>query len=436
MSHFPQDATHLNGELDDTSLGDADAEQSFGSMDADSPPVESTDDLNGEEVVGHDQSWSDEDVSGMYFDHIFDDNNLTMDIDYDDLFADNEGGQGMYHGDGLFANGTGHHHVQDDEYHESAEEHSPLNFQLDHPFYNLPDSQPSSIHGSQPNNVYSSFFSDLRNDYSNDPVNSHVNDEPNQPIQQLSEQLNDLSIDHFGDDESENDSSEPSSFVASDEGIDEYGYELVRWFKPSLVRGIPPNQLLVYNPSKQISHVRKLKPTDFPSLTEGNTWVDEGTMVVSIEGLDEGEAGPAVWGAHFGHLSRFNILGPVRSSLPQSKKFACIYALRKALDIIYRDFYLVEPAFHTVIIRNSSPWLTRAMTGSLELYNFGIHLPWLQGHPLLYTEYLDSLLDNIQGMVNSESTPLKFRFWCVEPRVNIEAMELARLASNTFTNGR
>ncbi|PTB41725.1 hypothetical protein M441DRAFT_138878 [Trichoderma asperellum CBS 433.97] len=118
--------------------------------------------------------------------------------------------------------------------------------------------------------------------------------------------------------------------------------------------------------------------------------------------------------------------GCVGGNLPHSKKSANIYAMKVALDIIYNYFFRSQRESQTVIIRNSSPWLTRLMTGSFERYTHGYHLPWLQSRPLRYIVELQILLDFMKIMTNSTESPIKFRFWCVEPEANREAMDLAQ----------
>ncbi|EHK46006.1 uncharacterized protein TrAtP1_013093 [Trichoderma atroviride] len=121
---------------------------------------------------------------------------------------------------------------------------------------------------------------------------------------------------------------------------------------------------------------------------------------------------------------------PVRSMLPHNKKSACIYAMQNTLGFVHTKIFRVDADIHTVIIRTSSPWLMRAMTGGLELYNYGCHLPWLEGHQLLYLQDLRRLVGLMQSMTDHGTNPLKFRFWCVEPEANREAIELAMRVYN------
>lgn len=383
-------------------MGDANTERNFESMDIGNSPPGTSGMTNGEEVGGHGQSWLGADVSSMNFDDIPINGDSTAENNGDFLYLGNETETNMHRMDGLPLYWPGFYFNR----HHPAVQHSPPSIQLNYmyAFHNPPNS-PSSTP-------------------SNGLVNGLVNGYANQ---QLAEQLNGLSINHHSENAPYGDNPEPALSIASDMGIDEHGYGLTRWFKPSLVRGIPPSQLLVYNLHKHISHIRKRKPPNFPVSTEGDTWVDAGSIVISIAGFDRGDMlTPVVWGVYFGLWSPLNQWGPVRAGDPQNKKAACICALQKALNIVYRKFFLLEPDFHTVIIKNSSPWLTRALTGGFEFYTNGYHIDWLEGHRLLYLNELEHLISFMKIMMDHESHQLKFRFWCVEPEANREAIDLAQ----------
>ncbi|KAK1242881.1 hypothetical protein MKX08_005693 [Trichoderma sp. CBMAI-0020] len=401
-----QDTAHLNEAMDedkdDIYLADADSEGSTVKMDLGTSPVENIDPM----------AFSVDSVDS------------TIDLDGDGFFLGDVGMSTFYDDKGYPLSDSTQRRSQRRPARRTAEEHSPPNI----------SDQPRSPLRELLNDGFNNLSNVLCRGLSIDPAQAgdlanrlSANTPISHPIDQLGEQLNDLSINRPSDNEPGNDTHRAPSCIASDSGFDEFGMELIRWFKPSQIQGIPPNRLLVYNTRKQFSHVRKLKPHNFPFLSAGDTWVDEGTIVISIAADDRAEHQmPVAWGVHFGPDSRLNMWRPVRSMLPHNKKSACINAMQSTLGFVHTKIFCVDPEIHTVIIRNSSPWLTRAMTGGLELYNFGCHLPWLEGHQLLYLQYLRRLVGLMQSMTDHGTNPLKFRFWCVEPEANREAIELAR----------
>lgn len=441
----PQDAAHLSEAMDedklqdaappdevmdedkdDIYLADADSEGSTAKMDPVTSPVENDDPM----------TFSDDSVDS------------TVDLDGDGFFLSNEDRTGYYRDYGFLLSSSAHHTTRRPSrspHRRTAEQHSPPNIPFSRSFSIQQDSAVSDplTKGA---NILSSVLSnglsigaaqadDLANRLEDDRLSVGIDNglptlfthrESSQPVDQLGEQLNDLSINPPSENEPSNDSHKAASRAASDTGVDEHGMELIRWFKPSQVQGIPPDRLLVYNTRKQFSHVRKLKPHNFPFLHADDTWVDEGTIVISIAAHDRGASHlPVAWSVHFGHESKFNVWRPVKSEFPHNKKSGCIYAMQCALGFVQVKLFLEDPDIHTVVIRNSSPWLTRAMTGGLELYNYGCHLPWLDGHQLLYLQDLRNLVNVMQSMTDHGTNPLKFRFWCVEPEANREAIELA-----------
>lgn len=422
-----QDAAPLNEAMDedkdDIYLADADSEGSTVKMDSVTSPVENNDPM----------TLSDDSVDS------------TVDLDGEGFFLGNEARTVFYGDHGFLLSSSAHRRSRRPPPRRTAEQHSPPNIPHSRSFSSQ---QNSAVSGPANNgsNTLSSVISkglsigaaqadDLANRLEDNRLSFGINNglptvltnrESSQPVDQLGEQLNDLSINHPSENESSNESHKAPPHSASDSGFDEYGMELIRWFKPSQIQGISPDQLLVYNTRKQFSHVRKLKPHNFPFLHAGDTWVDEGTIVISIAAHDRGEDHlPVARSVHFGHESKFNVWRPVRSKFPHNKKSGCIYAMQCALGFVHVKIFLEDPDIHTVIIRNSSPWLTRAMTGGLELYNYGCHLPWLDGHQLLYLQDLRNLVNVMQSMTDHGTNPLKFRFWCVEPEANREAIELA-----------
>lgn len=414
-NHSPQDAAHLKEAMDedkdDLYLADANSERSTAKMDVDVPPVEKDDPL----------AFSVDSVDS------------TMDFDGDGFFLSGEAGATLYRDSGLRLSGAGY-------FDRTAEEHSPPDTSPNRSSVNQQESADSGLLDNESINlssvlsnalsIDSAIADDLANVLSFDLRNSlpkiSINRKSRKTKDKLSKRLKDSSINHPSKSKPSNNNHKAPP-LASDSLFDEYGMELIRWFKPSQIQGIPPDRLIVYNTRKQFSHIRKLKPHNFPFLHTDDTWVDEGTCVISIAGLDPAESHmPAVWGVHFGHESRYNLWRPVRSELPHNEKSGYINAMQCTLGFVRSTTFLIDRDIHTVIIRNSSPWLTRAMTGGLELYNYGYHLPWMEGHQMLYLPDLLLFVDMMQDMTDHETKPLEFRFWCVEPEANREAIELAQ----------
>ncbi|PNP43091.1 hypothetical protein TGAMA5MH_05024 [Trichoderma gamsii] len=398
----PQDAAHLSKAMDEDNIQDAAALNE--AMDEDKDDIYLADaDSEGSTVkMGSVTSHVENNDPMTLSDDSVD---STVDLDGEGFFLGNEARTVFYGDHGFLLSSSAHRRSRRPPPRRTAEQHSPPNIPHSRSFSSQQNSAVSGPANNGSNTLSSAAQADdLANRLEDNRLSFGINNglptvltnrESSQPVDQLGEQLNDLSINHPSENESSNESHKAPSHSASDSGFDEYGMELIRWFKPSQIQGISPDQLLVYNTRKQFSHVRKLKPHNFPFLHAGDTWVDEGTIVISIAAHDRGENHlPVAWSVHFGHESKFNVWRPVRN-------------------------------IHTVIIRNSSPWLTRAMTGGLELYNYGYHLPWLDGHQLLYLQDLRNLVNVMQSMTDHGTNPLKFRFWCVEPEANREAIELA-----------
>lgn len=417
-----QDTSHLSEAMDedkdDIYLADVDSQGSTAQMDFDAPPDENNDPM----------AFSVDSVDSI------------VDLNGDGFFLGNAAKTVFYDSSGFLISTSAHRRSRQPPPRKTAEEHSLSNIlpgrsssnQLSSPFSDLPNdgynlssvlSNSLSILLDQADNLANRLSAGLNND----SPDLHTNRESSQPIDQLGEQLNDLSINHPNENEPGNDGHKSPSCITSNSDFNDFDMEVIRCFKPFHIQGIPSDQLIVYNTRKQFSHLRKLKPHNFPHLSAGDTWVDEGTIVISIAAHDRAEAQmPVVWAVDFGHDSRFNMWRPVRSMLPQNKKSAYIDAIQNALGFVHTKIFLVDPDIRTVIIRNSSPWLTRVMTGGLELYNYGCNFPWLEGRELLYLQDLRRLVGLMQSMTDHGTNPLKFRFWCVEPEANREAIELAQ----------
>jgi hypothetical protein len=199
-------------------------------------------------------------------------------------------------------------------------------------------------------------------------------------ITELAKNVNGLSITNGS---AENIDSPPASDVPGENTDprfgDEFGFEVVRWFDPSQSkahRDVPVGQLLFFNPVKNVTHLQTMESQKFARSPAKSIAADETTLVVSIAGRHRVDVhSPPVWGAYFGHSSPYNIWAAVSSEFPHNIHTADIESLRHALETIYMSFFLIDQDFRTIIIRNSSLWLTRAMTGGLELFLAGHDLP-------------------------------------------------------------
>ncbi|KAM0261495.1 hypothetical protein ACHAQJ_002176 [Trichoderma viride] len=268
---------------------------------------------------------------------------------------------------------------------------------------------------------------------SNEPA-QHIHHNGVLPINGLAGDTNNLSITHGTDETNDSQSASDRNIEIEPPIFDSFGNELVRWFNPNesqAHQGIPANWLVYLNVAKKVSHLRKMRPPNSSGL--GSSIVtDETTLVVSIAGRYYRGRG-AVWGVFFGYSSPYNIWGTVQPDLLQSLQAAEVESLRRALEVVYENFYLMDHDIRTVIIRNSSMWLTRAMTGGLELWRAGHDLPWLDGSPLLYTDELSDALDYIQNTMSKDIFPLQFKFWYTDAGSNADAMMLAQLAQEGST---
>ncbi|EHK46007.1 hypothetical protein TRIATDRAFT_88613 [Trichoderma atroviride IMI 206040] len=269
----------MDEDKDDIYLADADSDGSTVKMDFDTPSVESNDPM----------AFSVDSLDS------------TVDLDGDGFFLGTQDRSAFYDDRGFLLSSSANRTSRRSPSCRTAEAHSPPNIPPGLSFLSQPSSAVSDLLNDGSNNL-SSVLSrglsigpaqadDIANRLSanslsfgldNSLPNLFTNSESSRSIDQLGEQLNDLSINHPSENEPSNDSHKAPSCIASDTGFDEFGMELMRWFKPSQIQGIPPDRLLVYNTRKQFSHLRKLKPHNFPFLSAGDTWVDEGTIVISI----------------------------------------------------------------------------------------------------------------------------------------------------------
>ncbi|KAL7900539.1 hypothetical protein HDV63DRAFT_284821 [Trichoderma sp. SZMC 28014] len=403
----PQDSAHLseavNKDKDNLYLADADSKGSAAKRDDDAPPAENNDPL----------TFSVDSVDGKKY------------WDGDGFYLSGEAGGSLYRDNGFLLSGV--------EYLDrSAEEHNPPDRSSVNPQESVPDDGSNNLSNVLSNalSIDPAIADDLSNVLSVDLHKSlpkvSCNCKCSKTKGKLSKRLKDSSHAHPSKNKPSKDNHKAPP-LASDSRFDENGMERIRWFKPSQIQGIPPDRLIVYNTRKQICHMRKLKPHNFPFLHTDDTWVDERTCVISIAGLDKAESHmPAVFGAYYGPKSRFNLWRPVTSELPHNKNSACINAMQYVLGFAHNEIFLMDPEINTVIIKNSSPWLTRAMTGGLELYNYCHYLPWMEGQQMLYLPELLCLVRLMKVMANHKTHPVKVMFWCVEPEANREAIELAQ----------
>ncbi|OTA06916.1 hypothetical protein A9Z42_0077260 [Trichoderma parareesei] len=207
---------------------------------------------------------------------------------------------------------------------------------------------------------------------------------------------------------------------------EEHDEEPQRIFDPQDSRAhrhVPADQLIVYNPHKQVRQLRDMNPYT------GQMSVDSRTVVVSIDGACRGNGTPsarAAWGVYFGPQSMLNASGTLDATLPQTSTRAEIEALSQALDIIRHDVSEDHSLVH-YHIRTDSSYL--ANTFSTWIYdwikNGGMNS---QGKRAAHFEVLKQIHERLDDMTYGDDGGMTFKFWLVPREENKEADALASQA--------
>jgi ribonuclease HI len=207
---------------------------------------------------------------------------------------------------------------------------------------------------------------------------------------------------------------------------EEHDEEPQRIFDPQNSRAhrhVPADQLIVYNPHKEVRQLREMNPYT------GQMSVDSRTVVVSIDGACRGNGTPsarAAWGVYFGPQSMLNASDALDATLPQTSTRAEIEALSQALDIIrYNvsdDHSLVH--YH---IRTDSSYLVKTFSSWIHnwIENGGMNS---QGRRVAHFEVLEEIQELLDDMTDGDDGGMTFKFWLVPRDDNKEADALANQA--------
>ncbi|KAI6085181.1 ribonuclease H-like domain-containing protein [Hypoxylon rubiginosum] len=210
------------------------------------------------------------------------------------------------------------------------------------------------------------------------------------------------------------------------EPYDEYGEQIRRQFDPlcsPMYRHVPKNQLVVYNPVKNVSQLQMRHPRT------GVIEPDRLTVVLSIDGACRGNGTPtarAAWGVYFGPQSPHNASGLLDPTLPQTSSRAEIEALSQALRII-RTTISADYTMTRFRIRTDSEYLMKALSLWIEgwIENGGRRA---QGKPVAHYQVLKDIHERLEDMEYGEDGGMDFKFWHVPREKNREADALANQA--------
>ncbi|OLN87492.1 Ribonuclease H1 [Colletotrichum chlorophyti] len=199
-----------------------------------------------------------------------------------------------------------------------------------------------------------------------------------------------------------------------------------RLFDPAMSeahRRVPKSELVVYDPTKQLSGLQMY------SYAKRGIIPDRGHFVVYIDGAcrDNGKsAARASWGVYFGPGSRHNRCGLLRPDLPQTSSRAEIEALSQALDIIHgivsRDYSLQH-----IKIATDSEYLAKSMALWMEewIENDGLNS---KGRRVVHFEKLKEIYERLEELTYGDDGGLEFLFWPIPREENREADRLANEA--------
>ncbi|KAI1496875.1 ribonuclease H-like domain-containing protein [Biscogniauxia marginata] len=208
--------------------------------------------------------------------------------------------------------------------------------------------------------------------------------------------------------------------------FDEFGEEVARRFDPRyspMHCHVPESQLVVYNPSKEVSQLQVKHPRT------GALEIDRLTVVVSIDGACRSNGTPsarAAWGVYFGPQSPHNASGLVKPDLPQTNSRAEIEALSQALHII-QEVISQDLSLHHIRIRSDSDYLVKAMSEWIE--------GWIkkggrsaQRRRVAHYPVLKEIHERLNEMAYGDDGGMDFKFWHVPREKNKGADMLANRA--------
>ncbi|KAF6810670.1 glycoside hydrolase family 5 protein [Colletotrichum sojae] len=194
-----------------------------------------------------------------------------------------------------------------------------------------------------------------------------------------------------------------------------------RLFNPRIsmpYRDIPRSQLVVYDPTKQITRLQMYIPGE-------GVVVDKGSCVVYISSACRNTGQPsakASWAAYLGPGSRHSRSGPLHPDLPQTSSRAEIEALSRALDVV-RAIRLRDQKLSAVKIATDSEFLVRAMAMWIE--DGGVNS---KGKRVAHFETLRQIHERLEEMTYGEEGGLDFCFWAISREENMEAEKIANRA--------
>lgn len=183
-------------------------------------------------------------------------------------------------------------------------------------------------------------------------------------------------------------------------------------------RDVPTSQLVVYDPSKQITRLQMYVPGE-------GVVVDRGNYVVYISGACRNAGQPsakASWAVYLGPGSRHNRSGALHPDLPQTGSRAEIEALSRALDVV-RAIRLRDQTLSAVKIATDSDYLVRAM--ALWIEDGGVSA---REKKVAHFETLRQVHERLEEMTYGEEDGLDFCFWTVSREENREAEKMANRA--------
>lgn len=195
-----------------------------------------------------------------------------------------------------------------------------------------------------------------------------------------------------------------------------------RLFDPRIsmpYRDVPRSQLVVYDPTKQITRLQMYIPGE-------GVVVDKGSCVVYLSSACRNTGQPsarASWAVYLGPGSRHNRSGPLHPDLPQTSSRAEIEALSRALDVV-RAIRLRDQTLSAVkIATDSEEFLVRAT--ALWIEDGGVNS---KGKRVAHFETLGQIHERLEEMTYGGEGGLDFCFWAISREENKEAEKMANRA--------
>ena len=176
--------------------------------------------------------------------------------------------------------------------------------------------------------------------------------------------------------------------------------------------------LTAYDDRAGITHTRYLVPR------ECDVRVDRHVLVVCVRGVckrDDGAPAEGAIGVYFGPNSPHNFAAHVPASLPQTRKFAQIFAVRMALQRV-RNRWSDDYNISTVHVVTDSEYVVKALSEDIDEWRTNGFQDARGGKIANHSEI--EILDDL--MLDLADDGIRVSFWSVDKAENKKADRLAK----------